>query len=278
MTTLNIPVTAPIASARVTTAVTRKPGVRSSDRQEWRRSVIQAASMTSSRDGLFLGRPNRGIGWRARLQRYLTGDERSPHFARRGTLRPKTRRHSRFRRRRLYPPVLPLVWDGERSVIGALGPDHDENRAFLSFAKAFRGAGLPVPEIFAEDQDEGAWLEEDLGDITLFRALSDARAEQEGDEFPAAIVPLYRRVLEVLPRFQVEGHRVVDYRPRLPAPPFDEQSIRWDLNYFKYHFLKLAHIPFNEQRLEDDFTDSRRGCSRPRPKASCTATSNRETS
>lgn len=147
-----------------------------------------------------------------------------------------------------------LVWDGERSVIGALGPDHDENRAFLSFAKAFHDAGLPVPEIFAEDQDEGAWLEEDLGDTTLFRALSAARARQDGDEFPAEIVPLYRRVLEVLPRFQITGHRVIDYRLAYPRRVFDEQSIRWDLNYFKYHFLKLAHIPFNEQRLEDDFT------------------------
>ena len=146
-----------------------------------------------------------------------------------------------------------LVWEGERSVIGALGPDHDENRAFLSFAKAFRKAGLPVPEIYAEDEGEGAWLLEDLGDTTLFKALSAARADQDGDEFPAEIVPLYRRVLEVLPRFQIEGHRVVDYRLAYPRRAFDRQSIRWDLNYFKYHFLKLAHIPFNEQRLEDDF-------------------------
>jgi aminoglycoside/choline kinase family phosphotransferase len=146
-----------------------------------------------------------------------------------------------------------LVWDSERTVIGALGPDHDENRAFLSFAKAFRAAGLPVPEIYAEDQDEGAWLVEDLGDTTLFRALSNARAANGSDEFPADIVPLYRRVLEVLPRFQVEGHRVVNYRLAYPRRAFDEQSIRWDLNYFKYHFLKLAHIPFNEQRLEKDF-------------------------
>jgi len=150
-----------------------------------------------------------------------------------------------------------LVWDSERTVIGALGPDHDENRAFLSFAKAFRAAGLPVPEIFAEDQEEGAWLLEDLGDTTLFRALSSERASVRADErteiFPAAIIPLYRRVLEVLPRFQLEGHRVVDYRVAYPRRAFDEQSIRWDLNYFKYHFLKLALIPFNEQRLEDDF-------------------------
>jgi aminoglycoside/choline kinase family phosphotransferase len=144
------------------------------------------------------------------------------------------------------------VWDAERTVVGALGPDHEENRAFLAFARALRGAGLPVPEVFAEDQAVGAWLLEDLGDTTLFQALSAARLAA-GDAFPADIVPLYRRVLAILPRFQVEGHRVVDYRLAYPRKAFDRQSIRWDLNYFKYHFLKLAHVPFNEQRLEDDF-------------------------
>ena len=135
-----------------------------------------------------------------------------------------------------------LVWDNERTVIGGWGPDADENRAFLAFARAFRGIALPVPEIYADDGD--VWLEEDLGDTTLFKARSAA------DEFP---MELYQRVLAVLPRFQVEGYRVIDFDLAYPRQAFDEQSIRWDLNYFKYHFLKLAHIPFNEQKLEDDF-------------------------
>lgn len=146
-----------------------------------------------------------------------------------------------------------LVWAHERTAIGALGPDHEENAAFLSFAKALRAAGLPVPEIYADDEAAGAWLEEDLGDTTLFQALSAARGGEAGGEFPASIVPLYRRVLGVLPRFQVEGDRVVDYAKAYPRRAFDRQSILWDLNYFKYHFLKLAGIPFNEQRLESDF-------------------------
>ena len=149
-----------------------------------------------------------------------------------------------------------LVWDSERTVVGAIGPDRDENRAFLSFAGAFRAIDLPVPEIYAEDREAGVWLEEDLGDTTLFKALSAARIASgpPSGRFPPDIVPLYRRVLAILPRFQVEGHRVVDYRLAYPRRVFDRRSIRWDLNYFKYHFLKLADVPFSEQRLEDDFS------------------------
>ena len=147
-----------------------------------------------------------------------------------------------------------MVWGEGETLVGAVGPDHEENRAFLAFARAFREAGLPVPEIFAEDQGAGIWLEEDLGDTTLFQALMAARdrGEEEGT-FPPEIEELFRKTLSVLPRFQVLGHRVVNYSLAYPRQAFDSRSIRWDLNYFKYHFLKLAHIDFNEQRLEDDF-------------------------
>jgi len=147
-----------------------------------------------------------------------------------------------------------LLWADDLTAVGAVGPDRDENRAFLEFARAFRRAGLPVPQIYAEDREAGVWLEEDLGDTTLFQALSAARVEQGADGFPAEIEEMYRKALTVLPRFQCEGHRAVDYRVAYPRQAFDQQSIRWDLNYFKYHFLKLAQIPFNEQRLEDDFS------------------------
>jgi aminoglycoside/choline kinase family phosphotransferase len=147
-----------------------------------------------------------------------------------------------------------LMWGERQTAVGALGPDREENRAFLAFARAFRGIGLPVPEIYAEDQEAGVWLEEDLGDTTLFKALGAARVECAEGEFPPEIECQYRSALSVLPRFQVLGHRVVDYSLAYPRAAFDRRSIRWDLNYFKYHFLKLAHVPFNEQRLEDDFS------------------------
>ncbi|MBI4409733.1 MAG: phosphotransferase [Gemmatimonadetes bacterium] len=145
-----------------------------------------------------------------------------------------------------------LVGTDGRTAIGAFGPDQEESRAFLSFSRSFRSIGLPVPEIYGEDLAAGVWLEEDLGDTTLFDALVEAR-DRSGERFPETILPVYRRVVELLPRFQIEGGRVVDYTVAYPRAAFDRQSMLWDLNYFKYHFLKLAHIPFSEARLEEDF-------------------------
>ena len=140
--------------------------------------------------------------------------------------------------------------DGGRSVIGAFGPDNMENRAFLEFSRHFRAEKLPVPEIYAADGAQGVYLEEDLGSTTLFEYLV---SERKGGEIPPQVIGIYKKVLECLPRFQAQVGRGLDLKYCYPRASFDRQSIMWDLNYFKYYFLKLAKIPFNEQKLEDDF-------------------------
>jgi len=140
--------------------------------------------------------------------------------------------------------------NAELSAIGVLYGVREENAAFLEFSKHFRRHGLPVPEIYAEDLAHGAYLEEDLGDTTLFEFLSKNRS---GESIAPQVVEAYRRVVSVLPRFQVEAARDLNYSVCYPNSSFDRQSIAWDLNYFKYYFLRLAGIPFNEQALEDDF-------------------------
>jgi len=137
------------------------------------------------------------------------------------------------------------------SAIGILYDVHEENVAFLEFSRHFRRHGLPVPEIYAEDLSHGAYLEEDLGDTTLFEFLSDHR---DGAAIAPEAVAAYRKVVALLPRFQVEAGRDLNYKVCYPRSSFDRQSIAWDLNYFKYYFLRLASVPFNEQALERDFS------------------------
>jgi len=136
------------------------------------------------------------------------------------------------------------------TAIGILYDVREENVAFLEFSKNFRRHGLPVPEIYGEALSEGAYLEEDLGDTTLFEFLSKNRS---ADSISPEAVEAYRKVVAVLPRFQVEAGRDLNYKVCYPRGSFDRQSIAWDLNYFKYYFLRLAGIAFNEQALEDDF-------------------------
>src|ERR1700730_17143183 len=136
------------------------------------------------------------------------------------------------------------------SVIGILYDVREENVAFLEFSRHFRRHGLPVPEIYAEDLDHGAYLEQDLGDTTLFEFLSKNRA---GENLAPAAIEAYRQALAILPRFQIEAGRDVNYKFCYPRAGFDRQSIAWDLNYFKYYFLRLAGIPFSEPALERDF-------------------------
>src|ERR1039458_3396943 len=137
------------------------------------------------------------------------------------------------------------------SAIGVLYDVREENVAFLEFSRHFRRHGLPVPEIYAEDLSQGAYLEEDLGGTTLFEFLSGHR---DGAIIAPEAVAAYRKVVAVLPRFQVEAGRDLNYKVCYPRSSFDRQSIAWDLNYFKYYFLRLAGVPFNEQALEHDFT------------------------
>src|ERR1700680_2408308 len=137
------------------------------------------------------------------------------------------------------------------SAIGILYEVREENVAFLEFSRHFRRHGLPVPEIYAEDLRHGAYLEEDLGDTTLFEFLSKNRV---GENIAPAAVEAYRKVVAMLPRFQIEVGRDLNYKVCYPRASFDRQSIAWDLNYFKYYFLRLAGIPFNEQVLERDFS------------------------
>lgn len=137
-----------------------------------------------------------------------------------------------------------------RGAVGVINPDQRENKAFLEFSRHFRRSGLPVPEIYAEDAERGIYLEEDLGDTTLFQFLSESRG-RSGPSKPA--VEIYRQAVRLLPQFQIVAGKTLDYGVCYPRASFDKQSMIWDLNHFKYYFLTLGHVLFDEQALQDDF-------------------------
>ena len=139
---------------------------------------------------------------------------------------------------------------GDHRVIGAYNPDQRENEAFVTLSRHFFSAGLPVPELFAYDRGTQAYLVTDLGDTTLFSILPK---DHDAKGFSGDLMDLYRKAIDYLVLFQVDGAEELDFSICYPRQAFDRQSMMWDLNYFKYYFLKVSGIGFDEQRLEEAF-------------------------
>lgn len=138
---------------------------------------------------------------------------------------------------------------GGTSVIGAYNPDPADNHAFIYLAKHFLNCGLPVPEVLASDETEGIYLLEDLGDIDL---LSWIEKNRSMPDFANKLGIHYRKALDYLLDFQIMACKQLDYK-QLPAQVFDGPAMHWDLNYFKYYFLRPSGIVFNERQLQADF-------------------------
>ena len=137
-----------------------------------------------------------------------------------------------------------------KTAVAVHNNDRKENIAFIKFSEHFKSKNLPVPEIYEVNLDENVYLQEDLGDTTLFEYITKNRP---GVEFPDDLVNILKKALKGLVKFQLKGSEGFDYSYCYPRAAFDKQSMMWDLNYFKYYFLKLAKIPFDEQDLENDF-------------------------
>ena len=136
----------------------------------------------------------------------------------------------------------------QSTVMAALNPNVAENEAYFAFSQAFTDAEINVPKIFAVSDDRTCYLVEDLGDEPIYNLVVAANGDP--DEH---LVQLYRTALTDLAKMQVVAGKKIDYSLCIPTADFDQTAIRWDLNYFKYCFLKNAHIEFDEYRLEQDF-------------------------
>ena len=137
------------------------------------------------------------------------------------------------------------------TVIGCVGTSKEENHAFITLARHFKAKGLPVPEVFAVSDDELCYLQQDLGGTLLFDALRKGR--EVGGNYNEEERQLLRQVMRLLPRVQFEGAEGLDFSICYPQPEFDETNVMFDLNYFKYCFLKPTGLDFHELRLEYDF-------------------------
>lgn len=135
---------------------------------------------------------------------------------------------------------------GVRDVIATIGDNINENKAFIYLAQYYGAKNLAVPEVYAVSDDFSCYLQEDLGSMSLFDLLT-----AEGVESPA-VMAHYRSVMNDLPLYQF-GHDDIDITYSFVRQSMDTRAVMWDLNYFKYSFLKPVLGEIDEDRLEDDF-------------------------
>lgn len=141
--------------------------------------------------------------------------------------------------------------EGEnKTCIAAVNKDVRENEAFFFFAKEMAKRGIKVPKVYAISDDRTTYLQQDLGNVTIYTYLSSRKTN--GVDVTEAMRDLYKKAIDNLIEMQAVC-RDIDFSKAYPRPAFDRQAIQWDLNYFKYYFLRLFHIPFDEDLLERDF-------------------------
>ena len=138
-----------------------------------------------------------------------------------------------------------------QSVIGCIGTSKEENHAFVSIAQHFAKRKLPVPKILAVAEDEMCYIQQDLGSRSLFDAIKGGR--DAGGRYTLAEKELLKKTIKELPNVQVRGARGMDFSVCYPQPEFDQENVLFDLNYFKYCFLKATGIDFHEMKLEASF-------------------------
>lgn len=134
--------------------------------------------------------------------------------------------------------------------VGTVASDVRENEAFFAYTHHLHAKGMPVPQLYEIDGDRMHYLQQDLGDLSLYGLLTEKK--RQGGGFDNEILDLYKRALVDLDAIQKAGADM-DFGVGFPRAEFDRRSMLWDLNYFKYFFLKTNHIPFDENLLEDDF-------------------------
>ena len=132
------------------------------------------------------------------------------------------------------------------SLIGVEGTSLDENIAFIEIANHFHSQGLPVPRVLGQTADKRFYIQDDLGDTLLFDYIAGGR---KTSVFSEGEKEMLRKTMRKLPAVQVLGAQGLDFSVCYPQPEFNERSILWDLNYFKYCFLKATGLDFQENLL-----------------------------
>ena len=134
----------------------------------------------------------------------------------------------------------------EGSHIATYNHNIKENETFLKFSEHFKKSDAPVPQILKVSDDRTMYIQQDFGDDSLLTNL-----ELHGHT--TSVYTLFQKSLKRLAWLQIEGHKGLDYEWCITSKEFGKQAIISDLLYFKYYFLDTLKIPYDKEKLIDDF-------------------------
>ncbi len=138
------------------------------------------------------------------------------------------------------------IFTAGKTFIATSNANVQENKTFLSFTQHFKQKGLPVPQVFAVNEEVTLYIQEDAGTVSLL----DALVEQGYDE---SVYQLFQTSLTQLAKLQILGDVGLDYNLCLTAKEFGRQAIMSDLLYCKYYFLDTLKLPYDKQALLNEF-------------------------
>lgn len=138
----------------------------------------------------------------------------------------------------------------QKTALAAFNTAEQENRIFVDYTEHFLQKGIKVPTLYAQDLTQHIYLLEDLGDLTLLQYLESEC--KDGVPSKSAIA-YYKKALAALALMQIKGIQDLNVEEYHTPVSFNEQAMLWDLNYFKYCFLKTTKVEFDENALEKDF-------------------------
>lgn len=124
-----------------------------------------------------------------------------------------------------------------KTAIGICNKKIKENLAFINFTNTFKGYNLNVPEIYLISKDRKYYIEEDLGNVSLY-IISNSKKLSRNSR-----LLYYKNALKDLINFQLTGKDNIDFKYCYETKIFNDIQIKFDFNKFwEFYFLKFAKV------------------------------------
>lgn len=120
-------------------------------------------------------------------------------------------------------------------------PFNPQSSSYLDVTRLFESANLPVPKIIDVAGTDGIIMQEDLGDVSLAKWMSE---NPEGSDAKL------KEAIELIAQIQATSDLALSSGSVAGTLAFDADKLGWELNYFFDHFFSS----YRHENLSDEET------------------------